>query len=211
MAKGNLESSREDLSQISTNVVPAQTQMRGFMKNGEVDLDKSLNEVNCRASEIGCIDFEYSFERFKMLASENGKLTPGTAREAITVLQGEMLGFYSNVRRENSGIDVKGPDFIVEELGVFKNITHVEVKNPVGSAIKLANNQTRSIARQGKEIGKKIIYQQKYWSNPNETSNIENLNLTASLPQSPNNTLGVVDYFDVPSTEKAFMEGNILK
>ena len=73
------------------------------------------------------------------------KLTSTTAREAITILQGEMQGYYTNARREDYGPNVKGPDFIVEGLGEFKNITHVEVKNPVGSAIKIANGQKGSI------------------------------------------------------------------
>ena len=136
MSGVNLQSSLEELTQLSTNVVPTQTQMSGFVKNGKVDLDKCLNEVNRRASEIGCTDFECSLERFKALAMENGKLTSGTAREAITILQGEMQGYYRNARREDYGLNVKGPDFLVEGLGEFENITHVEVKNPVGSSIK---------------------------------------------------------------------------
>ena len=64
---------------------------------------------------------------------------------------------------------------------------------------------------QGKKIGAKIVYQQNYWSNTTKTSELENINPTASLPQSPNNVLGAaVDNFDVPSSEKAFMEGSVL-
>lgn len=211
MAGVNSQSSREELTQLSTDVVPTQTQMSGFVENGKVDLHKCLDEVNHRASEIGCTDFECSLERFKALATENGKLTSTTAREAITILQGEMQGYYTNARREDYGLNVKGPDFVVEGLGEFQNITHVEVKNPVGSAIKIANGQKGSIARQGKKIGAKIVYQQNYWSNTTKTSELENLNTTASLPQSPNNILGAVDNFDVPSSEKAFMEASVLK
>ena len=207
----NPQSSREELTQLSTDVVPTQTQMSGFVRNGGVDLHKCLDEVNRRASEIGCTDFECSLERFKALATENGKLTSTTAREAITILQGEMQGYYTNAQREDYGLNVKGPDFLVEGLGEFQNITHVEVKNPVGSAIKIANGQKGSIAKQGKKIGAKIVYQQNYWSNTTKTSELENLNPTASLPQSPNNILGVVDNFDVPCSEKAFMEASVLK
>ena len=99
----------------------------------------------------------------------------------------------------------------MEGLGNFQNVTHVEIKNPVGSAIKIANNQKGSIVAQGKKIGIKIVYQQNFWSNTTKTSQLKNLNPTASLPQSPNNTLGVVDNFDVPSTEKAFMEASVLR
>jgi DNA invertase Pin-like site-specific DNA recombinase len=141
MAGVNPQSSREELTQLSTNVVPTQTQMSGFVKNGKVDLHKCLDEVNRRASEIGCTDFECSLERFTALATENGKLTSTTAREAITILQGEMHGYYTNARREDYGQNVKGPDFIVEGLGNFQNVTHVEVKNPVGSATNEIKNR----------------------------------------------------------------------
>ena len=122
-----------------------------------------------------------------------------------------MHGYYTNARRENYGSDIKGIDFVVEGLGNFQNITHVEVKNPVGSAIKIALGQKSSITKQGKKIGQKIIYQKNYWSNSTKTSELENLNPTASLPESPNNVLGVVDNLDVPPSEKACMEGSILK
>ena len=211
MAEVNPQSSREELTQLSTDVVPTQTQMSGFIRNGKVDLHKCLDEVNHRASKIGCTDFKCSLERFKALATENGELTSTTAREAITILEGEMQGYYTNARREDYGLNVKGPDFVVEGLGEFQNITHVEVKNPVGLDIKIANGQKGSIARQGKKIGAKIVYQQNYWSNTTKTSELENLNPTASLPQSPNNILGVVDNFDVPCSEKAFMEASVLK
>jgi len=152
MAGVNPQFSREELTQLSTDVVPTQTQISGFVENGKVDLHKCLDEVNHRASEIGCTDFECSLERFKALATKNGKLTSTTAREAITILQGEMQGYYTNARREDYGLNVKGLDFVVEGLGEFQNITHVEVKNPVGSAIKIANGQNGSIARQGKKL-----------------------------------------------------------
>ena len=161
-----------------------------------------------RSESVHCENWRCDFERFKSLATENGQLTTTTAREAITILQGEMQGYYKNARRENYGIDVRGPDFIVEGRGKFKNITHVEVKNPVGSAIKTANGQRPTIVKQGKKIGAKIVYQQNHWSNTNETSKLKNLNPKASLPQSPNNILGAVDNFDVPSTEKASMEAS---
>lgn len=62
-------------------------------------------------------------------------------REAIPILQGEMQGYYTNTRREDYGLDVKSPDFRVEGLGEFQNMTHVEVKNPVKSTIKITNDK----------------------------------------------------------------------
>ena len=207
----NPQSSREELTQLSTDVVPTQTQLSGFVINGKINLDKCLNEVNRRASEIGCTDFECSRERFKALATENGEFTNSTIREAITILEGEMYGYYKDARRENYGIDVNGPDFIVEGIGEFSKITHVEVKNPVGSAIKIANGQKGSISKQGKKIGAKIVYQQRFWSNSTKVSKLENVDPNASFPETPSNVLGLVDNFDVPVHEKASMQGSILK
>lgn len=51
----------------------------------------------------------------------------------------------------------------MEGRGNFQNITHVQVKNTVGSAIKIANGQKRSINQKGKKIGAKLVYQQNYW------------------------------------------------
>ena len=87
------QSSREELTQLSTSVVPTQTQISGFVKNGRVDLNQAFDEVNRRASEIGCENFECSFERFKGLATECGGIEESSVREAITILQGEMHGY----------------------------------------------------------------------------------------------------------------------
>ena len=210
MAEVNPQSSREELTQLSTDVVPTQTQMSGFVRNGGVDLHKCLDEVNRRASELGYTGFEFSLERFKALATENGELTSTTAREAITILEGEMQGYYTNARREDYGPGILGPDFLVDGIGEFENITHVEVKNPVGSAILKSNNISGTVYRQGKEIGRKVIRQQHLWSNSTQRSKLGNLNLNASFPQSPINVLGVVDNFDVPINEKPMMEGGIM-
>ena len=75
MTEVNPRSSREELTQLSIDVIPTQTQMSGFVENGKVNLHKCLDEVNRKTAEIGCTDFEYSLERFKVLATENGELT----------------------------------------------------------------------------------------------------------------------------------------
>lgn len=206
-----LMAEQSNRDELSNNVVRSQPQISEFVKNGEVNLEKCLDEVNRRASVIGRTDFECSLERFKALATENGELTIIGAREAITVLQGEMQGYYTDARRENYGLNVKGPDFLVKGLGDFQNVTHVEIKNPVGSAIKIANGQDPSISKQGKGIGQKIVFQQKLWSKPDLESIFPTVNLTASFPQAPNNMLGVVDNFDVPYSEKASMEKFVLQ
>jgi hypothetical protein len=210
MAELNPQSSREELTQLSTSVVPTQTQVSGFVKNGKVDLRKAFNEVNRRASEIGCKNFGCSFERFEGLATENGKINAQSVREAISALQGEMLGYYTETERIDYGTNINGPDFKVKGLGDFEHITHLEQKNPVGSAIKKANNQSPSISKQGKKIGAKIIYQKNFWSDKTKTSQLESLNPNAPLPESPDNMLGLIDNFDVPVSEKSLMEGAII-
>ena len=210
MAGVNPQSSREELTQLSTDVVPTQTQVSGFVKNGEVNLHKCFDEVNRRASEIGCTDFECSFERFKALAIENGQKNDNTAREAITVLNGEMLGFYNNAEREYYGEGVYGPDFKVIGQGQCSHVSHVEVKNPVGSDIEKAYcNGYSDIVKQGNKIGDKLSKQQSKWSNATFRASLSNLDPNASFPQSPANTLGLVDEFDVPISEKMIVQNAV--
>ena len=210
MAEPNQQSNREELTQISSEIVPIQTQMSGFLKEGDVDLDQCLNELNRRALAVGCTNFECSRERFESLATENNELTAPGAREALSVLNGEMLGYYKNARRENYGRDVLGPDFIVDGIGEYRDITHVEVKNPVGSAIKRALGQKPSIVKQGRRIGQKISHQKEFWSNSLKTSAIRGVNPNAFFPESPDNVLGLVDNYDVPLSEKNSMKDSVL-
>ena len=153
----NPQSSREELTQLSTDVVPTQTQLSGFVKNGEVDLNQAFSEVNRRASAIGCETFDCSFARFKELATECGEIKKSGVREAITILQGEMQGYYKNARRVDYGPNVKGLDFAVDGLGKFENITHAEAKNAVGSAIEVADGFDANTWKQGKKLGKKVF------------------------------------------------------
>ena len=176
MAGVNPQSSREELTQISTNLVPIQTQASVFVKNGRVDLQQAFNE-----SEIVCENFECSFERFKSLATECGKIEESSAREAITILQGEMHGYYKNARRVDYGPNVKGIDFAVDGLVKFENITHA-----VGSAIEIADGFDANIWKQGNKIGKRSVWQKKFWSNKTRTSEVSNIKPDAYLPKSVN-------------------------
>ena len=49
----------------------------------------------------------------------------------------------------------------------------------------------------------------KFWSNTNRVSEVPNLNPDAYLPKSVNNTLTVVDCYDVPNSEKQTMNNAI--
>ena len=127
-------------------------------------------------SAIGCETFDCSFDRFKELATECGEINDSGVREAITILQGEMHGYY---------------------------------KNAVGSAIELADGFDANIWKQGKKIGKKSVWQKKFWSNTSRTSPVPNLNSDAYLPKSINSTLTVVDCYDVSNFEKQTMNSAI--
>ena len=111
MSRVNPQSSREELTQLSTNLVPTQTQASGFVKDGDVDLHQVYDEVNRRASEIGCKNFDYTFKRFEALTTECGNVTVGTTREASTVLEGEMRGYYKNAPRVDYRNGIKDPDY----------------------------------------------------------------------------------------------------
>lgn len=205
MTAENPQSSREELTQLSTDYNPTKTQISGFVENGKVNLREAFNEVNRRASEMGCENFECSFERFKELATECGEIDDRHAREAITILHGEMQGYYKNARRIDYGLNVKSIDFRVDGLGKFANITHAEAKNAVGSGIQIADGFEANIWKQGRSIGKKSVWQKNFWSNTTRTIEVPNIKPDADLPESVNNILTVVDVFDVPTSEKERM------
>ena len=191
---------------------PLNSQIYNFVnKDGTVNLKEAYQEMKRRAKILAPADWDCSFTRFKELSTEDKSITPGSTREAISGLQGEMLGFYKDLTRENYGEGVKGPDFTAKGLGPYKDITHVEAKGPVGSAIKVAMGQKKSIANQGKSIGQKLNYQKDFWSNKENTSSIPTINKDACFPETPENVLGLVDNFDVPVEEKSTMKQVITK
>jgi hypothetical protein len=185
-------------------------QVSSFIKNDIADLRKAFKEVERRASNIACDNFQCSFKRFEALATEGKTPTEGSIREAISALQGEMLGYYKNTVRGKYVKGIAGPDFIIEGLGDYSHITHLEVKNPVGSAIEKANLGVSNLVKQGETIGSKISNQQLKWSNPDFVENISHWNQSESFPQSPANMLGLVDTFDVPMSEKSIIENSVI-
>ena len=194
-----------------SNQCPAhQTQVSGFVKNGKVDLCKCYDEVMRRSKSLDCDNWSCEFERFKSLAMENGRVDENSAREAITVLHGEMLGFYKNSERVYYGNGVNGPDFKVIGQVEYSHVTHVEVKNPVGSDIeKASRNGYSDIVNQGNKIGDKLSKQQSKWSNATFRASLRNLDPHVAFPQSPANTLGLVDEFDVPISEKMIVQNAV--
>jgi len=193
-------------NEISTNVMPTQIQAAKFLKNGKVDLQRAFDEVNRRASVIGCENFNCSFERFKGLAAECGNFTPSTIREAITIFEGEMRGYYKNARRGDYGPNVTGLDYIVEGLGEFAHITHVEIKGAVSSSIR----PKPTLIKQAKKFVNRIEYQKNFWSNKAKVNEIiPHIRPDAYLPESPNNVLGLYDLWDVGTAEKSTVSNAI--
>ena len=84
------------------------------------------------------------------------------------------------------GPNVRGIDFAVDGLGKFENITHAEAKNAVGSAIEIADGFDANIWKQGNKIGKRSVWQKKFWSNKTRTSEVSNIKPDAYLPKSVN-------------------------
>mmetsp|Transcript_17960 Transcript_17960/g.19741 ORF Transcript_17960/g.19741 Transcript_17960/m.19741 type:complete len:125 (+) Transcript_17960:317-691(+) len=79
-------------------------QINQFLRpDNSVDVRACWQEVQRRAEDLGYTDYHCSYKRFKALATECGKITTGSAKEAITVLNGEMVGLYKNARREIYG------------------------------------------------------------------------------------------------------------
>jgi hypothetical protein len=187
-------------NEISTNVMPTQIQAAKFVKkDGSIDLQQAFDEVNRRASVIGCGNFDCSFERFKDLATEYSEPDTGSTREAITILEGEMRGYYRNARREDYGPNVTGLDFVVEGLGELDHITHVEVKGAVSSSIR----PKPTFVKQAKKYVNRVNYQKNFWSDETAVKGkIPHINPDADLPKSPDNVLGLYDLWDVGTPEK---------
>jgi hypothetical protein len=187
--------------------MPTQIQAAKFAKtDGSINLQQAFDEVNRRASVIGCENFYCSFERFKGLATECGEPDTGSTREAITIFEGEMRGYYRNARREDYGTDVTGLDFVVEGLGEFDNITHVEVKSAVSSSIR----PKPTLVKQAKKYVNRVNYQKNFWSDETPVKEkIPHINPDANLPKSPNNVLVLYDLWDVGTPEKSTVSNSI--
>ena len=99
-----------------------QAQILQFSKeDGNVDLRKCYEEVQRRAKTIGCQDWwSCSYTRFQALAMDpKQRPTYKSAREAITVLNGEMLGYYKDAKRVDWGHGLDALDFVVKGLLYF--------------------------------------------------------------------------------------------
>lgn len=76
-------------------------------------------------------------------------------------------------------------------------------------AIEKKSKTSSDLVKQGERIAKKLFNQQVKWCDPNFRARFDNLNTDASFPQSPENTLGLVDEFDLPPVEKIILQTSI--
>jgi len=113
-------------------------------------------------------------------------------QEAITGLQLEADGIVSNVQRDAMAAEngILGLEFLVDGPN---GETHLEIKGPVDSRIKLAANQPSSIRKQAQSIGRKIHYQLNEWVKTDKQ---------VTKPESAAKVLTVVDLFNVSVEEK---------
>jgi hypothetical protein len=178
-----------ELGQVSCS------QAKQFLKpDGTLDYDKGYQEVLRRTK--GCPNFNCSKERFISLCSENADVGPKGMREAITGLQLEAQGKIFNLRRGPEQVDI-GSDFLAEDInGVTRRI---EIKSPVGSAIKAGEGDDPWVEKQGKSIGMKISKQIRQWMGNDKITPVN----------SASDVLVVSDLFDVPVSEKSQMKSAI--
>lgn len=188
----------------SDNSIPWQwqgticSQTESFRKSdGTLDMDQGYEEVLRRARYSE--NFECSRDRFIALCTENGKISAKQIQEAITALQLEADGIVSNVRRDPVAAEngILGLDFLIDGPN---GETHLEIKGPVDSSIKLAANQIPSIRKQARSIGRKIHYQLNEWVKTDKQ---------VTKPESAAKVLTVVDLFNVSVDEKHQMETSI--
>ena len=179
------------------------------MQKGLLDVEKFQQEVARQAIELGNPNYFISKDRILQLSTERGEITFQSSREAMSIIKGEILGFWKDSYRPDYGL-VQGPDFIVTGLDKFQPITHVEIKNPVGTKILRNTNQLKTVYKQGVSIGGRSAYQRILWSDPARREKVENYDaasIKSAFPKTPENMLVVVDLDDVPK----FEQGDVIK
>lgn len=158
--------------------------------DGSVDIDQGYKEALRRAENSP--NFECSRERFVELCTECGQITFKQMEEAIIGLQLEADGIVSNLRRDPIAAqnNIKGLDFLIDGPN---GETHLEVKAPVDSRIRVEEGNRSSVNKQGKPIGKKIHVQVNNWVNTDKL---------VTKPMSDDKVLVAVDLFNVSTADK---------
>lgn len=177
---------------------------------GSIDMMKAYSEVVRRADML---DYQnvYSLcplNRFNKLVMEDSNKKPNIigVREAITVLQAEMEGHFSESSRMDLGVkgkskyQIQGPDYqAIDQNG---NLIAVEVKN---LAYKKSTNPSETPFENGKEMGATPYRQQHSWVQTNAeklTKKYGNAIKIENLPKEPSDFVLVFDLFDVDQDAK---------
>ena len=117
-----------------------------------------------------------------------------------------MRGYYKNARRENYGPNVKGIDYVVEGIGPFAHITHVEVKGAVSSSIQ----PKPTLVKQAKKFVARVEWQRDFWSDMDKVKQkVPQIKPDAYLPAAPDNVLALYDLWDVGTPEKSIVNNAI--
>lgn len=184
-------------------------------KDGTVSINQCLNEIHRRAKELGNYDFNCTPQRFMELAGELGpwqSTDSQGARESIVVLQGEIEGHWTNSRRLNYGNGIKGPDFGVDGIGEYLDVTHVELKGPISQFIKRASNPAHppiTVKNDSKDMMSNSKNLVKFWTSANKNEIEKRIDPLALIPKSSTNILCTFDFADVSIKEMEYYKGNI--
>lgn len=168
----DLEEDLEDVDFESTFQCKADTPDKTQAKllyldeDDEVIMDKVYQEAMRRAQKIDP-NSNYTFERIQQLVTENvqtKKQRRHGAKETITAIQAETEGILKrgSSRRINLGTNKKGPiqglDMGVEGVGKWSHITHIDIKNPVGTKIR-ARQKTKAnrVHNQQQQLTQRVL------------------------------------------------------
>lgn len=137
--------------------------------------------------------------KFKQLAYDSirEKYTRTSIDEARAIVQAELKKLVIGPNRSNKlQAQLVDLDFTVQGPG---QLTHVDIKNPVGSEILKKQGQNISIEEMGYQIGENIVDQKHYFIGREKG------------PVSPENVDHIVDLCYVPSNEKDIVKQKFLE
>lgn len=205
----SLEAKSNDNSERTSNSNAIQASQ--FVNDkGSIDMTEAYSEVFRRGEKLGYQDV-YSLcpqNRFTNLVIEDTKKKPnvGGVWEAITVLQGEMEGHFSESSRLDLGVKgknkykIQGPDF--QAIDKNGNKVAVEVKNLVYNK---STDPSETPFENGKTMGETAYKQQHAWVQTNAdklTKKYGNSIKIENLSQEPTDFVLVFDLFDVDQDAK---------
>lgn len=194
----------------STVCSAAFIQVSQFFEDDRFNVNQAYVEVMRRVESLKYPNVYKlcNLDRLTKLVMEDQRRRPNMqgVREAITILQTEMEGYYSDLSRLDIGkkgkhdFKILGPDF--QAIDKNGNKVAVEVKN---LAYNKESKPTETAFENGKQMSAKAYRQQHYWTQTNEDtlrkrfgSNIK----IENLPEEPTDFVLVFDLFGVDQDAK---------